>query len=135
MSKYTIAVVPGDGIGPEVCVATTQVLDAALGHRFQPDRLPDSRYGGASVRTICQRLISVRLVAGGLLFGLHLTVIGRAREGLSAQVVAEERAEMLEEMTRSLNEAGNDLGVEVIEVRVKKISASGLSTKRCSTTW
>jgi 3-isopropylmalate dehydrogenase len=31
MSHYTIAVVPGDGIGPEVCAATTQVIDAALG--------------------------------------------------------------------------------------------------------
>ena len=35
MRTYQIAVVPGDGIGPEVCAATRLVLDSAFAERLR----------------------------------------------------------------------------------------------------
>lgn len=37
------------------------------------------------------------------------------------EVVAEDRAEIMDELTLSLNEKGKDLGMEVIDVRIKRI--------------
>ncbi|HTP44962.1 MAG TPA: isocitrate/isopropylmalate family dehydrogenase, partial [Candidatus Acidoferrum sp.] len=47
--RKTIAVLPGDGIGPEVTRAAVQLLEdcaAAQGHRFEFRRLP---FGGAAI--------------------------------------------------------------------------------------
>ena len=50
MSKYRIAVIPGDGIGPEILPAGTKVLDAAaerFGFRLQYEEFP---YGAGYYR-------------------------------------------------------------------------------------
>lgn len=63
MSQYTIAFLPGDGIGPEICAVTKSVIEGAARLSGLAVTLQDLPFGGASIDATGEPLTTETLTA------------------------------------------------------------------------